>query len=70
MKNLRTCSKFVNISLEFVDFRADFYRNFKKFCRINKIIDFSIPPTLKFDFRIAPMKVKTFSFLIFNLTYV
>ena len=27
---------FVKISLEFVDFRADFYRNFTKSCRINK----------------------------------
>ena len=29
-------AKFVNISLEFVDFRADFSRNFTKSCRINK----------------------------------
>ena len=29
-------AKFVKISLEFVDFRADFYRNFTKSCRINK----------------------------------
>ena len=28
--------KVVKISLEFVDFRADFYRNFTKSCRINK----------------------------------
>ena len=29
-------AKFVKISLEFVDFRADFHRNFTKSCRINK----------------------------------
>ena len=29
-------AEFVKISLEFVDFRADFYRNFTKSCRINK----------------------------------
>ena len=29
--------KFVKCSLEFVDFRADVYRNFTKSCRINKI---------------------------------
>ena len=29
-------AKFVKLSLEFVDFRADFYRNFTKSCRINK----------------------------------
>ena len=31
-----TFTKFVKISLEFVDFRADFYRKFTKSCRINK----------------------------------
>ena len=39
-KNVANClpnfAKFVKISLEFVDFRADFYRNFTKSCRINK----------------------------------
>ena len=28
--------KFCEFLLEFVDFRADFYRNFTEFCRINK----------------------------------
>ena len=28
--------KFVKISLEFVDIRADFHQNFTKSCRINK----------------------------------
>ena len=32
----QTIAEFVKISLEFVDFRADFYRNFTKSCRINK----------------------------------
>ena len=35
---LPTVAKFVNMLLEFVDFRADFYRNFTKSCRIKKII--------------------------------
>ena len=29
-------AKFVKISLEFVDFRAELYRNFTKSCRINE----------------------------------
>ena len=29
-------AEFVKISLEFVDFRADFYQNFTKSCGINK----------------------------------
>ena len=33
---LPNLAKFVKILLEFVDFRADFYRNFTKSCRINK----------------------------------
>ena len=32
----RDLAKFIKISLELVDFRADFYRNFTKSCRINK----------------------------------
>ena len=39
-KNVANClsnfAKFHKISLEFIDFRADFYRNFTKSCRINK----------------------------------
>ena len=33
---------FVKISLEFVNFRADFYRNFAKSCRIKKISDIKL----------------------------
>ena len=33
---LQNVTNFVKISLEFVDFRADFYQNFIKACRINK----------------------------------
>ena len=33
---LSILAKFLKISLEFVDFRADFYGNFTKSCRINK----------------------------------
>ena len=33
--------KFVKCSLEFVDFRADVYRNFTKSCGINKIIRYN-----------------------------
>ena len=29
-------AKIVKILLEFIDFRADFYRDFTKSCRINK----------------------------------
>ena len=33
--------KFVKCSLEFVDFRADVYRNFTKSCRIKNIIRYN-----------------------------
>ena len=42
LKSLKNChffaqfAKFTKFSLEFVDFRADFYRNFTKSCRILK----------------------------------
>ena len=35
---LANFATFVKNSLEFVDFRADFYRNFTKSCRINENI--------------------------------
>ena len=36
LKIAKKIAKFCEISLEFIDFRADFYRNFTKSCRTNK----------------------------------
>ena len=36
MRIFANFAKLVKISLEFVDFRADFCQNFTKSCRINK----------------------------------
>ena len=42
MLALTQLSKFVKLSLEFVDFHADLYRNFMKSCRIKKKIRYFI----------------------------